>query len=230
MTRALIPGLLLLAACQFTSFTYEEPFPYEVEPPPELPERLFRKPADFRIHDVAAGKEYFFYLYEDEYVKQELVTVLDHRLPDPGAAPRPAYADEHERAMQLLMSEWHRGSDGDQVLYAVKVPQAHLVLDVDRNKYEYFRKRVAEGEARRDTMLDEKIRFKEHALRQLRTERHDLEADLLARQDAKVFNEPEKVRFLEQQIGRREYEILVTEAQLNILKYRRYLRDQAYAK
>ena len=98
------PGLLLLAACQFTSFTYSEPFPDHVEPPPYLPEIVFRKPADFRIHDVADGKEYFFYFYEDEYLKQELVTVLDHRQPDPGSVPRPAYAQHSQACNEAQMS------------------------------------------------------------------------------------------------------------------------------
>ena len=230
MKRAWIPGLLLLAACQFVPFGYSEPFPDPVEPPPYLPEIVFRKPADFRIHDVAAGKEYFYYLYQDAYIKQEIVTVLDHSLPDPGAKPHKANGREHERAMTLLMNEWHATGDDSQVLYSAKVPQAELILDVDQNKYEYFRKLVSEGRARRDTMLDEKIRYKAHALKELQEAHHDLKADLLAREETKTFLDPQQIRFLKQQIGQRQYEVMVSEAQLKILEYRRYLRDQAYAK
>ena len=224
------PGLLLLAACQFVPFGFSKPFPDPVVPTPPLPEIVFRKPADFRIHDVAAGKEYFYYLYQDAYIKQELVTVIDHSLPDPGAKPREASAREHERAMTLLMNEWHAAGDGSQVFYSVKVPQAELVLDVDQGKFEYFRKLVSEGQALRDTTLDEKIRYKARALKELRETHHDLKADLLARQETKTFLDPQQIRFLKQQIGQREYEVMVTDAQLSILKYRRYLRDQAYAR
>lgn len=198
--------LAILAGC--TSYTYTEPMPYPVEPPPYLPEILFRQPADFRINDVPGQREYFLYFYEDFDVRQELITLIDRALPEAEQAPRPADPAEHEYAMQLFLRYWQQIGDGERL--------------------EYFMKRHREELERNATDLDPMIRYKAESLKRMEEEKIDLEADLRARDDAKVFNEPEKMRFLEQQIGRRQYEILLTEAQLRILEYKRHQRDALY--
>src|SRR5688572_21457188 len=96
-----LPLLLAAAACapaDTWSSRVEEP---ELEPFPL--EHLLRQPADFRLYDPHIRKEFFLYLYEDEEVRQEVVFVINHALPEADRRPRTATRDEADYAMAIFI-------------------------------------------------------------------------------------------------------------------------------
>ncbi len=191
----------------------EEP---EYMPPP--PSHLFRKPADFRVRDVHAQKEYFLYFYEDEEVSEIVITVTNYALPEGTRAPRLAMLDEFDDAIALFQEMW------------VSLGQ--------EDRLRYFNRRHSEEMSRNATLLDQQIRFKEAELTHLQTERHDLEADLKSRKDTNTFPEGNSDKVvslpptpaLEREILRRDLAILLAKAQIDVLEYKRRLRNAEYAR
>ncbi len=183
---------------------YADPFPL----PPDAPLRLLRKPADFRIRDVQVQKEYFLHYYEDADLYEEVVTVADLTIGADRAEPRLASPEEHARAIELFTEEWKERNDDE--------------------KYRYFTEKHEQEMRRNATIIDEQIRLKREVLDSLERERHDLKADLEARRDTKAFTEPVQMKFLEEQVDHKSYLIGITDAELQLLEYKRALRDAEY--
>ena len=85
--------------------------------PPPLAEHLLRRPADFRILDAHAQKEFFLYLYEDESIKEEVVTVINYALPVKSRTQRLATRDETDYAMSLFFADWKSRGQDDRIQY-----------------------------------------------------------------------------------------------------------------
>lgn len=193
----------------------EQILPLLLPPPP--PELLLRKPADFRIRDVNVGKEFFLFFYEDEALKEEVVAVINHALPEAQRTLRVATPEEHDYAIGLFLDHWR--SQGDE------------------EKFRYF-KEAHEREIRRSaTLIDQQIRLKEAEVQTLRGEKYELEADLKSRRDTGTFADGEEKFFkliptptLQHEIRMRERAALHAELQLWLLEYKRGLRDVEYAR
>lgn len=212
--RVVLAALLALqAGCITDTWSSRvEPSPYR-KPPPE---HLLRKPPDFRIHDVYVHKEFFYYFYADEEMNETLVTVVDTRKPQQGAEPQLATLDEFDYALSLLAEMWYAQGRPDQ--------------------FKYFNLRHREEMDRRDTLLDQRIRYKLEEIRELEEEKLFLEADLKSRQDTGAYAEgDEKLALAPSAVVDREIKVknyLLSRARLAlaILEYQRDLRDARYAR
>jgi hypothetical protein len=104
-----------LAACApgdtWSSRVVEEPY----MPPP--PSHLLRRPADFRIYDAHVRKEFFLYMYEDESISEQVITVINYSVPDASRAQRLATRDEADHAMSLFIADWRSRGQDDRLQY-----------------------------------------------------------------------------------------------------------------
>ncbi len=211
---ALALSLPALAGCPpgdvWTS-RVEEP---ELLPPP--PEHLLRKPPDFRLLDPHLKKEFLLYLYEDESVNLEIVTVINKALPEKEQAPRRATKEEHDYAIALLIGDWRaRGED---------------------RKIKYFNERHEQEMSRNATTLDYQIVYKKQEVDSLREQVADLTADLKSRSDTGTFaagNEQFDLApsaSVEASLARTRRRLAIAEAQLSMLMYKRDFRDSYYSR
>jgi len=188
----------------------------ESELPPPPPEHLLRKPPDFRLLDPHLKKEFLLYLYEDESVSQEVVTVINKALPEKEQEPRLATREEHDYAISLLIGDWRaRGEE---------------------RKLRYFNERHEQEMARNATTLDTQIVYKRQEVEDLKEQVVDLTADLKSRSDTGTFaagSEPFDLAptpAVEASLARTKRRLAIAEAQLMILMYKRDFRDSHYSR
>ncbi len=189
-------------------------FPYAIPPP--LMEHLLRKPADFRILDAHVRKEFFLYMYEDESLREEVVTVINYALPQGTRTQRLATRDETDYAMALFFADWKsRGQD---------------------ERIQYFNRRHAEEMYRKSTQLDDQIEHKKEEKKWWDTQVFNLEADLQSRQNTGAYAAGDEKFNLadtpaaQRQLGHAKRLQVLAEAQLAILEYKRAIRDSQYAR
>ncbi len=203
--RKWIPVVLaaLLGACQYPPGMFRENPQVEKIPPPP-PTRLLRRPADFSFRDYEQKKEFRIRVYADDDFEEELVTVLDEAKPEEGE--RLATLDEYDYAMEVFIEDW--------------------VLK-DRTERLAFHRRAARRErARNATLLNEMIRLRKVALREIEDRVLDLRADLTARDDTNTFQDAGEISFLKREIDRLEVVREQKEIQLGILEAHAWRRDQ----
>ena len=184
-------------------------------PPP--PPQILRKQADFRIYDPPSQKEYFMYSYQDDYMNETLVTVIDYTVAEVDRREVLSLPDEHLHAINLFRGMWKN--------------EGNLV------KLNYFNKRHKEEKDRYFTLIDQKIRFKMEEIRTFLEEQMDLEADFASRRDTEntfpdgdeTFKLPSTAA-VEREILVKKFRINVSDAQLMILQYKRLIRDTEYAR
>lgn len=188
----------------------------EAEYMPDPPEHLLRQPADFRLYDPHVRKEFFLYFYEDETVRQEIVTVINHALPEGERRPRLSTRDEHDYAIAIFMEDWRSRGLNDKI--------------------RYFNERYSREVARQNTLIDEKIVYKEHEVRELEDKKLGIEADLKSRQMTGSFQAgDEKFKLVDTTVAQRELAkaeraLLLSKSQLLILQYLRDQRNAQYAR
>lgn len=184
----------------------------EREPLPEPPERLLRKPPDFRIRDPEHRREFLLYFYEDADYREEMVVVLAE---DEGR-PRVALLEEHEEALRLFARHW--------------------ASRTEEEKLHYFNELHLQELRRNATLLDQQIRLKEAAAKDLLEQKITLEADLKSRRDTNTFPEgSEKFALisssaLEGELARLERRWLQTQAELAVLRQLRAARDAEFGR
>jgi hypothetical protein len=203
-----------LAACApgdtWSSRVVEEPY----MPPP--PEHLLRRPADFRIYDAHVRKEFFLYMYEDESISEQVVTVINYSVPDSSRSQRLATRDEADYAMGLFIADWRsRGKD---------------------ERLQYFNRRFEEEQYRKSTQYDDQIEHKKEEKKWWDTQLFNLESDLQSRQNTgafaggdEKFNLADTASTQKQRDHARRMAVLA-EVQLAILEYKRAIRDSQYAR
>jgi hypothetical protein len=205
---------LLTAGC-----TGGRPWESQVEEPevlPYPPEKLLRKPPDFRLRDLDNRREFFLYFHEDQEYREEVVLVINSALPEPEQRPRLATLDEHEYALRLFVNQWRSRSDEE--------------------KLHYFNEMLLQELGRNATLLDQKIRFKESVRKDLYDKKATLEADLKSRKDTGAFSEgSEKFNLisssaLEQEVARTDRQFLQAEVELMVLRHLRAERDAEYGR
>ncbi|MBI3854639.1 MAG: hypothetical protein HY293_02985 [Planctomycetes bacterium] len=207
-------GLAALAGC-FPEDTWSSRV-VEEEYQPDPPEHLLRQPADFRLYDPHVRKEFFLYFYEDETVRQEIVTVINYAVPEGQRRPRLATRDEHDYAIAIFMEDWRARGLNDKI--------------------RYFNERYSQEVTRQNTLIDEKIVYKEHEVRELDDKRISIDADLKSRQMTGAFKEgDEKFKLVDSSVAQRELAkteraLLLAKSQLLILQYLRDQRNAQYAR
>jgi hypothetical protein len=209
-TLALAP----LAGCfpenTWTSRVQEEEFQ------PDPPEHLLRQPADFRLYDPHVRKEFFLYNYEDESVRQEIVTVINYAVPEGERRPRLATRDEHDYAIAIFIEDWKARGLNDKI--------------------RYFNERYSQEVKRSNTLIDEKIVYKEQEVRELDDKRVTLQADIKSREMTGTYQGgDDKFKLVETPVAQRELAkteraLLLAKSQLLILQYMREQRNSAYAR
>jgi hypothetical protein len=212
-----VVSLLSLAALSgcFPEDTWSSRIP-PLEGEPEPPEHLLRKQADFRLFDPSVRKEFFLYFYEDELVSQEIVTVINHALPTAERHPRLATRAEHDYAIRMFMEDWRARGQSEKI--------------------RYFNEKYSQEVSRMNTLLDEKIDYKEREVRDLDDKRLSLEADVKSRQMTGAFQAgDEKFNLVEGSVAQRELAradraLLLAQGQLMILQYLRDQRNSMYAR
>lgn len=188
----------------------------EREPLPEPPERLLRKPPDFRLRNPENRREFLLFFYEDADYREEVVLVTNLELPEAERRPRLATLDEHEQALRLFVDQWAARSDEEKLHYFNEI---HL-QELRRNA----------------TLLDQQIRFQEAAWRDLLEQKTALEADLKSRRDTNVLAEgSEKFALisstaLEGELARVERRLAQARAELAILRHLRASRDAEFGR
>src|SRR5262245_25284055 len=188
----------------------------EAEYQPDPPEHLLRQPADFRLYDPYMKKEFFFYFYQDEAVNQEIVTVINYALPEPERRPRMATREEHDYAIAIFMEDWKRRGQTEKI--------------------RYFNERYSQEVKRQNTLIDEKIVYKEREVRELDDKRISLHADIKSREMTGSYQAgDEKFKLVETSVAQRELAkterlLLLARSQLFILQYLRQQRDAEYAR
>ena len=188
----------------------------EAEYEPEPPEHLLRQQADFRLYDPHVRKEFFLYFYEDESVRQEIVTVINYAVPEGDRRPRLATRDEHDYAIAMFTEDWKARGQSE--------------------KLHYFNERYAQEVHRENTLLDEKITYKEREIRELDDQRVALDADVKSRQMTGSYQAgDEKFQLVEatvaqRELARTERALLLSQGQLLILQYLRDQRNAQYAR
>jgi len=207
-------GLAALAGC-FPEDTWSSRV-QEEEYQPDPPEHLLRKPADFRLFDPNVRKEFFLYYYEDENVSQEIVTVINYALPEAERRPRLATREEHDYAIAMFIEDWKsRGLN---------------------EKIRYFNERYSQEVKRQNTLIDEKIVYKEREVREFEDKRLSLQADIKSREMTGAYQAgDEKFKLVETSVAQRELAkterlLLLARSQLLILQYLRQQRDAEYAR
>ncbi len=188
----------------------------EPEQPPYPPEKLLRKPPDFRLRDLDNSREFLLYFYEDQDFREEVVTVTNLTVPERDQRPRLATIDEHEYAIQLFIRQWRSRSDEEKLRY---FNELHL-QELRRNA----------------TLLDQQIRFKEAARKDLLERKIAMEADLKSRKDTNTFHDgSEKFHListsaLEHQIALVDRQLAETEVMLMVLRHLRAQRDAEFGR
>lgn len=183
---------------------------------PEPPEHLLRQPADFRLYDPHVRKEFFLYNYEDETVRQEIVTVINYAVPEGERRPRLATRDEHDYAMMIFMEDWKSRGLNDKI--------------------RYFNERYSQEVSRSNTLIDEKIVYKEKEVRELEDKKLSISADIKSREMTGTYQGgDEKQKLVEMAVAQRELAkveraLLLAKSQLLILQYLRAQRDAQYAR
>lgn len=187
----------------------------EYQPPP--PEHLLRQPADFRLYDPHVRKEFFLYYYEDETVRQEIVTVINYAVPEGERRPRLATRDEHDYAIAVFIEDWKARGLNDKI--------------------RYFNERFAQEVSRQNTLIDEKIVYKEAEVRELDDKRIGLQADLKSREmsGGAYAAGDEKFKLAEtpvvqRELAKTERALLLAKSQLLILQYLRAQRNAQFAR
>jgi hypothetical protein len=187
----------------------------EYEPPP--PEHLLRQPADFRLYDPHVRKEFFLYYYEDESVRQEIVTVINYAVPEGERRPRLATRDEHDYAIAVFIEDWKARGLNDKI--------------------RYFNERFAQEVSRQNTLIDEKIVYKEQEVRDLDDKRLGLQADLKSREmsGGSFAAGDDKFKLVEtpvvqRELAKTERALLLARSQLLILEYMREQRNAQFAR
>lgn len=213
---AVVPLLALaaLSGC-FPEDTWSSRIPPS-EDAPEPPEHLLRKQADFRLFDPSVRKEFFLYFYEDEIISEEIVTVINHALPMDARRPRLATREEHDYAIRVFMEDWRARGQTEKI--------------------RYFNEKYSQEVSRMNTLLDEKIDYKEREVRDLDDKRISLEADVKSRQMTGAFaGGDQKLNLVEgtvaqRELARAERALLLSQGQLLILQYLRDQRNSMYAR
>jgi len=207
-------GLAALAGC-FPEDTWSSRV-QEEEYQPDPPEHLLRQPADFRLYDPHVRKEFFLYYYEDESVSQEIVTVINYAVPEGERRPRLATRDEHDYAIAVFIEDWKtRGLN---------------------EKIRYFNERYSQEVKRQNTLIDEKIVYKDREVRELEDKRLSLHADIKSREMTGTYTGgDEKFKLVETSVAQRELAkterlLLLARSQLLILHYLRDQRNSQYAR
>jgi len=211
-----VPALILaaLAGC-FPEDTWSSRVP-PIEEEPLVPEHLLRQQADFKLYDPSLRKEFFLYFYEDELVRQDIVTVINNTLPLSERRPRLATQEEHDYAIQMFIEDWRARGQSEKV--------------------RYFNERYSQEVARMNTLLDEKIVYKEQEVRDLDDKRVSLDADIKSRQMTGAYaGGDEKFKLVEGTVAQRELAkaeraLLLARGQLLILQYLRDQRNSQYAR
>lgn len=187
----------------------------EYQKPP--PEHLLRQPADFRLYDPHVRKEFFLYNYEDESVRQEIVTVINYAVPEGERRPRLATRDEHDYAIALFIEDW-------------KSRGLH-------EKIRYFNERYSQEVTRQNTLIDEKIVYKEKEIQSLEERKLHLSADIKSREmtGGTYAAGDEKLQLVEigvakRELARAERLLLLAQGQMQILEYLRDQRNAQYAR
>jgi hypothetical protein len=188
----------------------------EAEYQPDPPEHLLRQPADFKLYDPHVRKEFFLYFYQDESVSQEIVTVINYALPEPERRPRLATREEHDYAIAIFMEDWKARGQNEKI--------------------RYFNERYSQEVARANTLIDEKIVYKEQEIRSLDDKRITLQADIKSREMTGTYQAgDEKFKLVETAVAQRELAktermLLLSRGQLLILQYLRDQRNSQYAR
>jgi hypothetical protein len=188
----------------------------EQEYQPDPPEHLLRQPADFKLYDPHVRKEFFLYFYQDESVSQEIVTVINYALPEPERRPRLATREEHDYAIAIFMEDWKARGQNEKI--------------------RYFNERYAQEVARANTLIDEKIVYKEQEIRSLDDKRITLQADIKSREMTGTYQAgDEKFKLVETAVAQRELAktermLLLSRGQLLLLQYLRDQRNSQYAR
>jgi hypothetical protein len=207
-------ALVALAGC-FPEDTWSSRVE-EQEYQPDPPEHLLRQPADFRLFDPHVRKEFFLYFYQDESVSQEIVTVINYALPEPERRPRLATREEHDYAIAIFMEDWKARGQNEKI--------------------RYFNERYSQEVARANTLIDEKIVYKEQEIRSLDDKRITLQADIKSREMTGTYQAgDEKFKLVETTVAQRELAktermLLLSKGQLLILQYLRDQRNSQYAR
>jgi hypothetical protein len=188
----------------------------EAEYQPDPPEHLLRQPADFRLYDPNVRKEFFLYFYEDETVRQEIVTVINYALPESERRPRLSTREEHDYAIAIFIEDWKsRGLN---------------------EKIRYFNERYSQEVMRQNTLIDEKIVYKEKEVQELEDKRLSLQADIKSREMTGTYQGgDDKFKLVETSVAQRELAkterlLLLARGQLLLLQYLRDQRNSLYAR
>ena len=211
-----VPALILaaLSGC-FPEDTWSSRIPEFIEEP-EPPAHLLRQQADFKLYDPSLRKEFFLYFYEDELIRQDIVTVINYAVPLSERRPRLASREEHDYAIQMFMEDWRARGQSE--------------------KLRYFNERYSQEVSRMNTLLDEKIVYKEQEVRSLDNQRVSLDADIKSRQMTGTYaGGDEKFQLVEGTVAQRELakterSLLLANGQLLILQYLRDQRNSQYAR
>ncbi len=212
-------GILLLAVAASAACRPVDTWSSRVEEPglpPFAPEILLRQPADFRLYDPHVRKEFFLYLYEDDEVRQELITVIDQSTPEGERRPRMATLEEHEYAMRVFLEDWKARRQDE--------------------KLRYFNERFTHENWRKNTLYDQQLDFKAREVASLEDQRISLDADLKSRTSSGAYAQgDEKFKLNESSVIQRELtaterRLLLARGQLLILEYLRQQRDARYAR
>jgi hypothetical protein len=203
-----------LAACApgdtWSSRVVEEPY----MPPP--PAHLLRKPADFRLYDPHVRKEFFLYVYADESIQEEVVTVINYGVPEGSRTQRLATRDEQDYALNLFFADWKSRGQEERI--------------------QYFNRRHSEEQYRKETQLDDQIFHKQDEKKWWEIQVLNLDSDLKSRQNTSTFAGGDAKFNLapsadaQKQLTHAQRRLVVTEAQLMILEYKRAIRDSQYAR
>ena len=212
-----VVSLLALAALSgcFPEDTWSSRVP-PLENEPEPPEHLLRKQADFRLFDPSIRKEFFLYFYEDELVSQEIVTVINHTLPTADRRPRLATREEHDYAIRMFMEDWRARGQSEKI--------------------RYFNEKYSQEVSRMNTLLDEKIDYKEREVRDFEDKKISLEADVKSRQMTGAYAGGDEKHMLvegtvaQRELAKAERALLLSQGQLMILIYLRDQRNSMYAR
>ena len=207
-------ALVALAGC-FPEDTWSSRVE-EAEYMPDPPEHLLRQPADFRLYDPHVRKEFFLYFYRDESVDQEIVTVINYALPKEDRRPRMATREEHDYAIAVFMADWKARGQNEKI--------------------RYFNERYSQEVARSNTLIDEKIVYKEQEIQTLDDKRITLQADIKSREMTGTYQAgDDKFKLVESTVAQRELAkterlLLLARSQLFILQYLRDQRNAQYAR
>jgi hypothetical protein len=214
LVSALGLALVALAGC-FPEDTWSSRV-REEEYQPDPPEHLLRQPADFRLYDPHVRKEFFLYYYEDESVREEIVTVINYAVPEGERRPRLATREEHDYAIAVFIEDWKSRGQNEKI--------------------RYFNERYSQEVKRQNTLIDEKIVYKEKEVRELEDKRLTLQADIKSREMTGTYQAgDQKHNLVEASVAQRELAkaermLLLARSQLLILTYLRDQRNGQYAR